>query len=167
MKRSFVLALALFFSMSLLAQNSGIGIGAILGSSVDFSAKLWLGEKNALHGAIGYDYTNARGGGHLNVDFLIHKWWIDIAQDQLVVYFGPGIGIGAYRYWDYYDLYHYDLRTRLSLTVRAPVGAAYHFHGFPLEAFIEVVPALQPVGPGDFADHWLWWGSYVGAHWYF
>ena len=177
MKRSFVLALALFFSINLMAQNSGFGLGAIVGSSVDFSVKWWMGEKTALHGAIGYDYTNpidnnisSPGGVHLNVDYLIHKWWIDIAQDQMAVYFGTGVGIGLYRFYEWDPIHYYwsvDYGTAFSLTVRAPVGAAYHFHGFPLEAFIELVPAFQPFGPGTFGNHWFWWGSYVGAHWYF
>ena len=60
MKKLFILALALFLSYNVAAQNSGIGIGAMLGTSMDFSAKMWLGETSALHGAIGYDLYQLR-----------------------------------------------------------------------------------------------------------
>ena len=52
----------------------------------------------------------------------------------------------------------------LSLGIRAPGGVGYYFHGFPMEAFAEIVPTFDLFGPWDAQFKW---GSYVGARWYF
>jgi hypothetical protein len=156
MKKIIVVSLALCLSLGAFAQTEGIGIGAILGSNVDFTAKFWMSEKTAFVASAGI-YIWGYGGFHANVDYLIHNWSFDVAQDQMKVYFGPGVGMGVYLGNLYYS-------SNLWVTLRAPVGVGYYFHGFPLEAFVELAPGLDLFGPWGVNFRWA---SYVGARWYF
>jgi hypothetical protein len=162
MKRIIIVSLALALSLGAFAQTSGVGIGVILGTTVDFSAKFWMTETTAFDAAIGFDY-GGYGGVHLNADYLIHNWSFDVAQDIMKVYFGPGVAVGfTTGYNDYYwDTHQYS---KVRFTVRAPGGVGYYFHGFPLEAFAEIVPGVDIIGPYGFNFRW---DSYVGARWYF
>jgi len=153
MKRLITISLALFLSLSVFSQTSGIGIGAVVGSSVDFTAKFWTGEKTAFAAAAGFSLWSY-GGFHVSGDFLIHNWTIDIGENMMKVYFGPGVGLGI----------HPAYSTSISIGIRAPGGVGWYFHDLPLECFAEVVPTIYPVGPWGFD-----WGvgGYVGARWYF
>lgn len=156
MKKLIIVSLALLLSSSAFAQTEGIGIGAILGSNVDFTAKFWLSEKNAFVASAGF-YIWGYGGFHANADFLIHNWSFDVAQDQMKVYFGPGVGLGVYLGSLYYT-------SNLWVTLRGPAGVGYYFHNMPLEAFVEVAPGFDIFGPWGFDFRW---NSYIGARWYF
>ncbi len=164
MKKLIIVSLALVFSLSAFSQTSGIGIGAKLGTTIDFTAKFWMSEKTAFDVSAGIDY-GGYGGLHVSADFLIHNWSIDVAQDMLKVYFGPGLGLGVATwggyssyYWEYYEY------SRVWLTVRAPGGVGYYFHNIPLECFVEFAPGVDIFGPYGF--HFRW-DSYIGARWYF
>jgi len=154
MKKLLIISLALLLSFSAYSQTSGFGIGAIVGSSVDFSMKYWTSENTAIAAAAGFHFWSY-GGFHANADFLFHLWEWDVAQDMMKVYLGPGLGFGVYT--GYVD--------NFSMSVRAPGGVGYYFHGFPLEAFAEIVPTLGLFGPWNGTDPYL--AYYVGARWYF
>jgi len=156
MKKLILVSLALVISLSAISQTEGFGIGAIVGSTVDFSVKLWTSEKTAFAAATGFDW-GSYGGFHVSGDFLFHNWSFDVAQDMMKVYFGPGVGMGVYLGSLYYS-------SNLWVTLRAPGGVGYYFHSMPLEAFAEVVPGLDLFGPWDVNFRW---SSYVGARWYF
>ena len=153
MKKLTTITLALFLSLSVFSQTSGVGIGVSLGSSADFTAKFWTGEKTAFAVAAGIDYAYY-GGVHFSGDFLIHNWSFDIAEDMMKVYFGPGVGVGIHP--SYYN--------NISVSIRAPAGVGWYFHNIPLECFAEVVPTFYVAGPFgfDFSP-----GGYIGARWYF
>jgi hypothetical protein len=156
MKKIVLVTLALAFTAGMYAQTSGVGIGARIGNSLDFTAKFWMSEKNAFAVGAGIDYWYYGGGFKVDGDFLIHNWTIDIAQDQMKVYFGPGVGVGFYSGW-------YNT-SNVAVYLRAPGGVGYYFHSFPMEAFVDLVPTIDVVGPSGFNFRWL---SYVGARWYF
>jgi len=160
MKKLLIVSLALMLSLGAFAQTEGTGIGAILGTSTDFTAKFWLSEQNAFVASAGFDW-GTWGGIHANADFLFHLWSFDVAQDQMKVYFGPGIGIGVSLWTTWYSYYEYS---RFRITPRAPGGVGYYFHGFPLEAFVEFAPGFDIIGPYGFNFRW---DSYIGARWYF
>jgi hypothetical protein len=81
MKKIILISLALVLSLSAFSQTEGIGIGVKLGTTVDFTAKFWMGEKTALDLSAGFDYGGF-GGLHLSADYLIHNWSFDIAHDE-------------------------------------------------------------------------------------
>ena len=156
MKKLILISLAMVLSLSTFSQTEGIGIGAAFGTNIDFTAKMWLGETTALAAATGFDW-GSYGGLHLSVDFLVHPWSFDVAQDMMKVYFGGGLGVGIYTGSYYYS-------SNFWMTLRPPVGVGYYFHSIPLEAFVEFVPGLDLFGPWDVNFRW---GTYVGARWYF
>jgi hypothetical protein len=160
MKKIIIACLAAFLSFNVIAQDSGIGIGALIGTTVDFTAKFWMSEKTAFVASTGFDYGGAWGGWHVTADFLIHNWSFDVAEDMMKVYFGPGIGLGVYlgSWYSWYD------HSRVWITPRAPGGVGYYFHSIPLEAFAEFAPGFDIIGPYGFNFRW---DSYVGARWYF
>ena len=65
MKKLVLVSLALVLSFSAIAQTEGIGIGAILGTTVDFTAKFWLSEKSAFVASAGewVQYSTPAEGG--------------------------------------------------------------------------------------------------------
>lgn len=156
MKKLILVSLALVISVSAISQTEGIGIGAIFGSTVDFSVKMWTSETTAFAAAAGFDW-GTYGGVHVSADFLFHNWSFDVAEDMMKVYFGPGVGLGVYTGSLYYS-------SNLWMTLRAPGGVGYYFHSFPLEAFVEFVPGVDIFGPWGFDFRW---SSYIGARWYF
>ncbi|MEN8156058.1 MAG: hypothetical protein ABFS10_03850 [Bacteroidota bacterium] len=153
MKKLILVSLAVVLSMTAFSQTSGFGIGAILGTTADFSMKLWTSETTAFDAAVGLD-LGTYGGFHTNADFLFHLWSFDVAQDMMKIYFGPGIGMSVYS----------GYVNNVSIYPRAPGGVGYYFHSIPLEAFAEIAPAMDLIGPWDL--HFRW-SSYIGARWYF
>ena len=170
MKRLVLISLAAVLSLSAFSQTSGIGIGARVGTNIDFTAKFWTGETSAFALAAGFDYGGYWGGIHASADYLFHLWSFDVGQDMMKVYFGPGVGVGYslrdqyyYLYDSWYDDYNYDNYSRFWLTVRAPGGVGYYFNNMPLECFVEFAPGIDIIGPNGFHTRF---DSYVGARWY-
>jgi len=154
MKKLITISLALVLSLSAYSQTSGFGIGAIVGSSVDFSLKYWTSESTAIAAAAGFDLYGY-AGFHATGDFLFHLWGWDAGQDQMKIYLGPGMGLGVYS----------GYAENFGMSLRAVSGIGYYFHNIPLELIAEVVPTFGIFGPWDGFDPWVDW--YVGARWYF
>jgi hypothetical protein len=154
MKKLITISLALVLSLSAYSQTSGFGIGANLGSSIDFSLKYWTSESQAIAAAAGFNFLNYNGF-HLTGDYLFHLWGWDAGQDQMKIYLGPGLGLGFYS--GYSD--------NFGLSIRAASGLGYYFHNIALELHADVVPMVGVVGPWDGADFDV--AYFVGALWYF
>lgn len=159
MKRFLLASLALVISMGLFAQTSGTGIGVRIGTGFDFSAKFWIAESTAFQVDAGVESWD---GLHADGSYLIHSWSWSVAQDQMKVYYGPGISLG---------MYNLSGNAWFNMGVRAPSGVGYYFHSIPLECFVEFTPGINLFGPnGAFnfdGGSWVHWSSFVGAHWYF
>jgi hypothetical protein len=153
MKRLFIASLALILATGAFAQTEGWGIGAILGSSFDFSAKYWTGESTAFALAAGFEF-GSYGGVHFTGDYLFHPWSWGVGQDQMKVYLGPGFGMGI----------HPNQSSGFSMNLRGASGLGYYFHNIPLECIVDLVPSVDLFGPWDFHFRWV---SYIGARWYF
>jgi len=150
MKQWLLVLIFLFSTEWLIAQDKGIGVGVVLGDPTGITSKMWLDGRSALSVTAGYDFRSVGGTIHLNLDYFYHPWIVALDQGNILVYLGPGVGLG--------------LHSKIGLTLRAPAGITYHFESYPLETFLEIIPALEitgPVGTGG------WLGSYLGARWYF
>ena len=148
MNKRFLIPVILVMSLNAFAQDSKIGIGVILGYPTGFTAKLWTGEKTAIDATLGYHFGNI-SSLYLSADFLIHQWAFDVDQGIIKIFFGPGAGLG--------------FSSDLSISARAPGGVSYCFDTIPLEAFADIIPTLQVIGPGGVR---FWVGGYIGARWY-
>lgn len=124
-------------------------MGVILGNPTSLSLKYWTGQLTAIDASIGYRYGSSNDI-YLNTDFLFHLWAIQKDEGLIRFYFGAGAGLGFI--------------SDLSLSIRAPGGAALFLDQHPLELFAEIVPTLQLIGVGNTRFRME---AYIGARWYF
>ena len=133
-KYLFILLLGIV-SLNLSAQDSGFGLGIIIGEPTGVSLKTWVSQKHAIDGGIAWSLTN--DWFHIHADYLIHNFdLINVSKGELPFYFGFGAKIG--------------IGNDFSLGARVPVGLAYLFDDAPLDVFVEVVPALQLINQIQF-----------------
>jgi len=122
--------LAVFLSLnSATAQESGFGIGIILGEPTGISLKNWLGANTALDFGIAWSFTN-NGSLHLHADYIIHNFNLfQVKKGKLSLYYGIG---GRFKS---------EKKERFG--VRAPVGLCYVPEKAPLDIFLEIAPLLD------------------------
>ncbi|MEZ5072657.1 MAG: hypothetical protein R2751_17290 [Bacteroidales bacterium] len=128
MKKMMFLALVLMLGMHVKAQNSGLGLGLILGEPTGLSAKFWTTEKTAVDAAAAWSLV---GSGYLRVhaDMVVHNYSIDVSKGRLPLYFGLGAKL--------------TLASSPGLGIRVPLGMAYQFADAPFDVFAEIVPVLE------------------------
>jgi hypothetical protein len=145
MKRSYyvIIALCLFFAVQgSVAQDSGFGIGVIIGEPTGVSAKLWTSSVNAFDFGLGWSIGGDRlgkfkgnhtGGSrvHFHMDYLWHAFDAISSSQRFPLYYGFGgrINSGA----------GYDAST----AIRGVFGIAWLPHNTPIDVFLELVPSLQ------------------------
>lgn len=119
------------------AQNTGPGVGLMLGNMLGVSAKLWHTEDLALAGGLGGSLEGDRSLV-AHADYVIHG---DGALRRLA-FFREAAGEGRF-------LLYYGAGLRLQalgpnrLGVRVPVGIDYLFGSAPWDVFVEVAPVLD------------------------
>jgi hypothetical protein len=154
MKRILLIAAVIFgFIINANAQESGLGVGFMLGEPTGISIKKWLNNSNALDAGLGWSFTED-GSIHLHADYLYHNYdIIKLSDAKVPVYFGVG---GRFKFKN-------DQKSvGNSIGVRVPVGAAYQFTSAPFDAFIEIVPILD-LSP----DTRISFNSAIGFRYYF
>ena len=109
------------------------GAGIIIGDPTGASLKLWLNDRLAVDGAVGwssFDHSDLA----LHSDLLWHSFTLlpTPPAGQLPVYFGIG---GQARLRDE----HFDDEFGL----RLPVGVSYLFDHAPVDIFVEVAPIIE------------------------
>ena len=115
-------------SLPIFSQGSGVGLGIIIGEPTGISAKIWTGDQTAVDAALAWSFVDS-GFLRMHADMLVHKFFIDVDQGQLPVYFGLGAKL--------------VLASDLELGVRIPLGMSYLFESAPFDIFVEVVPGLN------------------------
>lgn len=122
-----IMVLLALYSFSC-AQDSGFGLGIIIGEPSGISAKLWTDSTRAFDGAVAWSFEN--DNLHLHVDYLWHIEYIKVKKGRLPFY----VGVGG-------KLRVVEDETRVS--VRIPLGMNYLFEDVPLDLFLEIVPAMR------------------------
>ena len=112
MKKVIFIVFISFISLNVFSQDSGLGLGIIIGEPTGLSAKMWTSEKTAIDAGLAWSFV---GSGYLRVhaDMLVHNFSIDVDKGQLPIYFGLGAKL--------------LLASDLGLGIRIPVGIAYLF----------------------------------------
>jgi len=129
----FVLFVSLF-AAGIYAQDSGIGVGVMIGEPTGLSAKLWTSDATAAQFGVAWSFNNYL---HVHGDMLMHVFnVVDVSKGELPFYVGLGARI----------LFADDL----TLGVRVPLGAAYQFEGAPFDLFLEIVPIMNLTPATDF-----------------
>lgn len=130
MKKTIFLLCITFILQNAYSQDSGVGIGVVLGEPTGLSGKIWTGEKTAIDAALAWSFAG-RGFIHMHADLLIHSFAIDVDQGQLPLY----LGIGA----------KLEIGSSFGAGIRVPLGVAYLFESAPVDAFFELVPVFNMI----------------------
>lgn len=152
MKKSLLIILfcgsLLFTSHSVLAQDTRIGIGAMINSPTGVSVKGWFNENLAIDGALSFTIAENVSQVYLHSDVLQHGNAAN--HEQLQNFYGLGVRL----LWD-------DVSNDLTAGLRGPIGMAYTFENTSIESFFEIAPTL------DFApDARFFFGGAVGMRVY-
>ncbi|MFH1258407.1 MAG: hypothetical protein ABII74_01090 [Elusimicrobiota bacterium] len=135
------LTVLLFFS-NCLARSRGVGLGIIVGDPTGLSGKLWLGNDQAVDGAVAWN-SHGENLFYLHADYLVHNFeLIEVKKGQLPFYYG--IGLRA--------KFQEEKRGENDdkIGIRVPVGLNYIFERAPIDVFAEVVPLLDLVPDTEF-----------------
>ena len=136
-------AIALAASLDLQAQNSGFGLGFILGEPTGISFKGWISDDRAIDGAVAWSLGSGNSF-NLHADYLFHSYnAITVSKGQLPLYYGPGLRLRFWEngeHWHNGEWHHED--GNADIAVRFPVGLAYQFADAPLDVFLEIAPVL-------------------------
>jgi len=134
------------------AQQSGFGLGIMLGDPTGLSGKAWISSDRAIDFGLAWGVWGRYL--HLHGDYLFHKQNLfAVSSGSFALHYGPGVRIRSWRdgrYWRRGRWYDYD-GSRTSVGFRIPVGLTYAFEGAPVDAFIELAPTLDLV-PGTYFD---------------
>jgi hypothetical protein len=134
------IVLSLAVAGSATAQNSGFGLGVIIGEPTGLSMKFWQTRSTAIDLAAAWSFID-ESAFHLHADFLWHKFdLIDVSEGQLPLYFGLGARM---------KLIDGDGDDDVRVGIRFPVGLDYLFESVPFDAFVEVVPILDVAPESD------------------
>ncbi len=130
------------------AQNSGLGVGAVINNPSGLSAKYWLNDDIAVDAAFTFAIADNFSEAYLHSDVLKHTDTID--SEALELYYGMGIRL----LWG-------DIYNDLNAGLRWPVGTEYTIAESNVKSFIELVPTL------DFSpDARFFFGGAVGVRLY-
>jgi hypothetical protein len=153
MKRLLIIsACVVCFAAASMGQDSGFGIGAIVGDPTGISLKKWLSESRAIDGAVAWSLDDDEEL-QLHVDYLFHYGNL-LSDDphasssgRMPVYYGIG---GAVKFIeDDEDNKGNDDEDDEFIGIRVPFGVDYLLKNHPLDFFIEFVPVLQLVDETD------------------
>ncbi|KPK74533.1 MAG: hypothetical protein AMJ89_06065 [candidate division Zixibacteria bacterium SM23_73] len=118
------------------AQDSGFGLGVILGEPTGISGKLWIEDSKAIDGAVAWSFDD-ESAMHLHADLLFHSSNISkVEMSKLLLYYGIG---GRIKFEE-------DSKAG----VRVPLGINYIPSKGPLDVFLEIVPILDLAPSTDF-----------------
>ena len=153
-KMRIALVLVLAAATVVMAQDSGTGLGIIVGEPTGISMKFWTGGNTAFDAAVAwsvYHYTAL----HIHADVLYHSFdLLKIAPGSMPAYAGVGARVKlAGR-----GTNHQNVR----MGVRVPLGLEYIFERTPVGLFLEVAPILDLVPATGFTVN-----GAIGARWYF
>jgi len=131
-KNIFIILFLILVSGSAFSQNSGTGVGIILGEPTGISLKHWLSAKNALDAGLAWSFLN-NGNVQIHGDYLFH--FDPFSNSQIPAYIGVGGRIKLKN--------NSKKETDSRIGVRVPIGLDIHFPEPHLGVFIEVVPVLD------------------------
>jgi hypothetical protein len=131
MKKSIIVLLLglVILPITLKAQDSGFGLGIILGEPTGVSFKNWVGSREAFDVAIAWSFEG-EGAIHIHADYLFHNFRLfNIEKGDLVLYYGIGARVKTVH--------------RTQVGIRIPLGLSYLFEGDPIEIFFELGPIMN------------------------
>ena len=133
MKRLFpiIVLVILFISINSYGQDSGFGIGVMIGEPTGLSAKYWLNDVNALDFGLAYSFVRRNSAVSLHADYLYHAFDIIKSNYRIPIYYGFGARLRLVSGDDN------------ALGARGVIGVAWLSDRAPFDVFLEVVPVFN------------------------
>lgn len=130
------------------AQDSNLGVGAVINNPTGLSAKYWVSDDLAVDAAFTFSLSDNFSDFYLHSDVLKHTDTID--SEALQLYYGMGLRL---LWGDFYN--------EVNAGLRWPLGTEYTIAESNVKSFIELVPTL------DFSpDASFFFGGAVGIRLY-
>ncbi|MCK4815689.1 hypothetical protein KA005_07965 [bacterium] len=143
----FILGLIFVYGIAV-GQESGFGLGVIVGEPTGLSWKFWTGSVTAVDGAAAWSFAD-KSALHLHADLIFHDFTrIYVEKGKFPLYFGFGGRI--------------KLEKKSRIGIRIPLGITYIPERLPLDMFLEIVPILDLV-PGTEFD----FNAAIGIRYFF
>lgn len=124
----------LTFTHATYAQQSGVGVGAILNGPNGLSFKGWVSNDFAIDGALSFSLSDNFQSLYLHSDVLYHNnslnEELDLDNASLRTYYGVGV---RFQFSDFNDV----------VGIRLPLGITYSLTNAPLGTFFELVPVFD------------------------
>ncbi|HCV42003.1 MAG TPA: hypothetical protein DGH68_00855, partial [Bacteroidetes bacterium] len=130
------------------AQESGYGVGVLLGEPTGLSGKAWVSGQNAIDGGLAYSFRS-KGCFHIHGDYLWHFPDVIQSAERFPLYAGIGGRIATGKGGAIFG-------------VRIPLGVAFWVRSAPIELFLEVAPILDLAPATEFSAN-----AGLGARFYF
>ena len=111
------------------SQNSGFGLGVVVGEPTGISFKNWTSSRNAVAGGIAWSVSKD-ASFHLHADYLWHSYDAIQSKEPFVLYYGVG---GRFK----------AISGNGRLGGRGVFGIGYLFRDAPFDLFLEAVPILD------------------------
>ena len=129
----FLFCMAICFNNSI-AQNTGNGLGVIIGEPTGVSAKFWNSYRTAFDAGFAWSFGR-KENIYIHADHLWHNFNA-FSDQRLPLYYGIGARV--------------SIGDDADLGVRVVLGINYFFTDIPLDAFLEIVPVLDFLPDSDF-----------------
>jgi hypothetical protein len=130
------------------AQQSGFGLGLMIGEPTGFSGKYWISPWGAIDGAFAWS-LDKNGKIQIHSDYLWHNYnIISVIKGKLPIYYGIGGRL----------VFAADNIAGL----RGVAGLDYLFANTPLDIFLELAPILDLAPKVDFD-----FNGTIGIRYYF
>lgn len=122
--------LLLFATINLWGQDSGRGLGIMLGEPTGINGKLWLNEINAVDAGMGWAFAGPGESFSLHADYLYHIDNRTHENFRFPVYYGFGARIR-------------NEAGDFGLGFRGVAGLLYYLDNYPADIFFEFVPVFK------------------------
>ena len=120
-----VLGLLLVLNMAAKSQQSGTGIGIVIGEPTALNAKHWLNPSSAVQGTLGWSSGRSSSEVFIAADILWHENAALSSGGRLPLFYGVGVYAGK------------------GAGIRATLGMGLYLTEAPMDIFFQVHPAFS------------------------
>ncbi len=147
----FLLTLCILFGIgkNVNAQDTGWGLGVMMGIPTGISAKYWIDEESALDFGFAYSFVSPSSGLSMHCDYVRHLFNVIKSDYEIPLYYGFG---GRLKIID----------SKGFIGARGVAGILILGKSIPIDAFFEVAPVFNL-----FPETSLHIDLAIGARYYF